>query len=942
MKTIVKIKENEESILVKLRENDKILYKTLPFKNYIYVTAIDYEELEMEIAYFVEDVFDIKDKDGIWYKKLILKNNYHRNLLRKKIEDDFNLKTFEADITSPKRFIIDNPEMKLNQKDLKVAFYDFETFDLNPLQNDFKGNLIPVDPILSVAIKDMDGKTLYFRNQGIDGPEFDEFREQYTKYTKDRTRENYSKIKSQLDYIITKLEDGEKIFLNNIVEAMREYDVFWAWNGDRFDKPYLESRLKYHGMSYDSLWVKCLDYMVLYKKNTWVNQKSYSLNNVSKFELGSEVESEESRFKQLDEVKKIDWKEKTGLKKFFELFLLEEDLLKEYNIQDVNLMYMIEQKLNFFGTQYVMTDLGNVLIEDTLFNSKIIDNKMLIMSHEKDIVCPTKKTKEQLIKITDKKWGDHVSGGFTFCFLRGLHKILKCFDFAGHYPTDMITHNISPETFVRCYEPDLSLLFAQNEIDFLTQVFKMYETREFLKVDGKLQKKKYEDAIEEIRETYKVEKTMEDLMWAFTENYRDQDMIDYVKENDLTFANADLNYDTKGWRLHPFRLFKRTAGVLSTWMGELLSKRNVVKYALKQIGKEKGYDSPEYKENDSYQAGLKELANSGYGASGLKAFRFYNFDVADGITSSCRFLTKKFIIFCRAKGIEITHGDSIIGSSKININNKIITIEKYFNQNIKKVKNNRNKEIIDVTTNFDKTLAIKNVKYKQSNMNKSSERVYQKHSLVNKIIRHKTKKKLYRITTESGKRIIVTEDHSVPAKRDNKYIEPLTKNLKVGDFVFVESNTGFCSNDSWNKGMKPKEWMSEEKYTKWKKDKKKNSCFNLLGHGGISKNEKVLLSILKDKGFKFEPKYYNTNKKENDKKPSKFKPDFVNEDKKIIIEFNGSLHLKKYNKKYDKDKKDFFEKIGYKLLYINFDEKQKGRPITLTKKMAIKLIKEVL
>jgi DNA polymerase elongation subunit (family B) len=192
---------------------------------------------------------------------------------------------------------------------------------------------------------------------------------------------------------------------------------------------------------------------------------------------------------------------------------------------------MIEKKLNFFGTQYVMTDLGNVLIEDTLFNSKIIDNKMIIDSHEKGIICPTKKRKEQLEKIMDKKFGHHVSGGYTFCFIKGFHKNLKCFDFAGHYPTDMITHNISPETFVRCYEPDLSLLFAQNEIDFLTQVFKMYETREFLKVDGKLQKKKYEDAIEEIRETYKVEKTMEDFMWAFTENYRDQDMIDYVKEN---------------------------------------------------------------------------------------------------------------------------------------------------------------------------------------------------------------------------------------------------------------------------------------------------------------------------------------------------------------------------------------------------------------------------
>jgi len=66
-----------------------------------------------------------------------------------------------------------------------------------------------------------------------------------------------------------------------------------------------------------------IDYMEVYKKNNWESIKSYKLEKVSLKEFETEIDNADTKFNNLSEIKKVDWREKTGLKKFFDLYLFE-------------------------------------------------------------------------------------------------------------------------------------------------------------------------------------------------------------------------------------------------------------------------------------------------------------------------------------------------------------------------------------------------------------------------------------------------------------------------------------------------------------------------------------------------------------------------------------------------------------------------------------------
>jgi hypothetical protein len=53
------------------------------------------------------------------------------------------------------------------------------------------------------------------------------------------------------------------------------------------------------------------------------------------------------------------------------------------------------------------------------------------------------------------------------------------------------------------------------------------------------------------------------------------------------------------------------------------------------------------------------------------------------------------------------------------------------------------------------------------------------------VMRHKTKKKLYRITTENGKSVTVTEDHSVMVDRDGELLECKPTEILETDLIIT-------------------------------------------------------------------------------------------------------------------------------------------------------------
>ena len=166
--------------------------------------------------------------------------------------------------------------------------------------------------------------------------------------------------------------------------------IITGWNCDFFDIPYLFNRTKNilgkkvalklspigeHFFSpyrnrYFFGGVSILDYLTIYKKFTYVQLPSYSLDAVSKKELGKgKVEYEGN----LDELKKKD------LKKFI-----------EYNITDVALIVEMNDKLQFIDLVQGICHVGHVPYEDYTFSSKYLEGAVLTYLKRRNIIAPNK------------------------------------------------------------------------------------------------------------------------------------------------------------------------------------------------------------------------------------------------------------------------------------------------------------------------------------------------------------------------------------------------------------------------------------------------------------------------------------------------------------------------------------------------------------------------
>ena len=155
---------------------------------------------------------------------------------------------------------------------------------------------------------------------------------------------------------------------------MKNYDLQLAYNGSKFDFPYLKQRMEMHGMDYRKLMLNDVDYMLIFKKNSFMNLKRWGLNKVSEAVFKKKIEEGAAG---MEEVTKIDWKQKTPCKKYFELYLFYPEIMKEYNMQDVNLMLMMENELHFMNIHSLQSEISHCPIEDTVYNSRMCDYLML-------------------------------------------------------------------------------------------------------------------------------------------------------------------------------------------------------------------------------------------------------------------------------------------------------------------------------------------------------------------------------------------------------------------------------------------------------------------------------------------------------------------------------------------------------------------------------------
>jgi DNA polymerase elongation subunit (family B) len=243
--------------------------------------------------------------------------------------------------------------------------------------------------------------------------------------------------------------DNEASMLSSFINYYDEINptILTGWNIDFFDIPYLYNRIsnvlgKDHAKrlskightyysAYRERWsfggVNILDYMNLYKNYTYSEESSYTLDYISRKELGrGKVEYDGS----LDDLFASD------LEKFI-----------EYNIVDVELVVALETKLEYIELCRAICHSGFVPYEDYMFSSKYLDGACLAYLKKKGKIAPNKpKDRAERMAALDEAGTEKFIGAYVKEPIIGKYDWVYDLDLTSLYPSIIMSLNISPET----------------------------------------------------------------------------------------------------------------------------------------------------------------------------------------------------------------------------------------------------------------------------------------------------------------------------------------------------------------------------------------------------------------------------------------------------------------------------------------------------------------
>jgi len=240
---------------------------------------------------------------------------------------------------------------------------------------------------------------------------------------------------------------------NNEQHILKEFMIWWqgnypdiitGWNTDFFDMPYLVRRIQRElgdtfankmspwgvinerktfikgneEIHYDIHGISQLDYLQLYKKFTYSKQESYRLDYIAEQELGDKK------------------KENPG-DSFKDFYTNHWQEFVEYNIQDVELVDRMEDKMRLIELCLTMAYNAKINYEDVFSQVRMWDAIIYNHLRERKIVIPAKGFSSK---------AEQFEGAYVKDPIVGQHKWLASFDLNSLYPHLIMQYNISPET----------------------------------------------------------------------------------------------------------------------------------------------------------------------------------------------------------------------------------------------------------------------------------------------------------------------------------------------------------------------------------------------------------------------------------------------------------------------------------------------------------------
>lgn len=352
-------------------------------------------------------------------EKKIFRTTGHRN---RYIKDTGCKKVYE-NLRWDQQFLIDrfgqcNGDDNFNEHPLRVYFFDIETYS----PNGFPHPDAAEDCVNVITIYDYLDKT--FTTWGTSELE--------------RPIDNCNYI-----YCAT-----EKDLLSKFLSYMKSHppDILSGWNSEFFDIPYIINRVArilsendvkklsptgnvfsravqtQFGREQTKWYIEslaCIDYLDIYKKFSVGLRESYKLDAIGSAELNE---------------RKVDYGN-TNLSS-----LADDDwqTFVEYNIQDVNLLVKLEDKLRYLELLRMLAYTGLTTFEGAMGTLQVITGAGVIKAREKKMIIPT--------YIRDYSNTGKYEGAYVGEPDRGFQDSIISFDANSLYPNTMITLNLSPET----------------------------------------------------------------------------------------------------------------------------------------------------------------------------------------------------------------------------------------------------------------------------------------------------------------------------------------------------------------------------------------------------------------------------------------------------------------------------------------------------------------
>ena len=250
-------------------------------------------------------------------------------------------------------------------------------------------------------------------------------------------------------YMFEREEDMIETFLDLIQDA----DIVSGWNSEGFDIPYTVGRIV-KVLSRDDLRRLCLwnqmpkqreferfgatqttfdlvgrvhmDYMQLYRKYTYEERHSYSLDAIAEYELGESKTPYEGTLDQL-------------YNKDFPKFIT-------YNRQDTMLIAKFDKKLRFLDLASELAHDNTVLLATTMGAVAVTEQAIINEAHQRGMIVPNRKGR-------DEKENTQAAGAYVANPKKGMHRDIGAIDINSLYPSAIRALNMGPETIVGQLRP---------------------------------------------------------------------------------------------------------------------------------------------------------------------------------------------------------------------------------------------------------------------------------------------------------------------------------------------------------------------------------------------------------------------------------------------------------------------------------------------------------